>query len=101
MEPIRIPKLSSREISILSWSTLLFSVFSGVSLIGVYFSKFMEVSGSGMMLVVGLVSFVFVHTIVAVSEFVNESSLRFYGLSFGMLWGSVGLIVLLDLISRL
>ncbi|MDB4283881.1 hypothetical protein N9894_04710 [Akkermansiaceae bacterium] len=74
---------------------------TGVSFVGSYFSKFIEVPGSDYILFVGLVGFVFVHVIAVVSGWTNNRHLKFSRWSVGIVWFSLALILFLRLIEAL
>jgi hypothetical protein len=72
MEFTRKPKLKGHEIEILSWVTLVFSLMTGISILGAYFSNFVEIPGSEMMPIVGVIGFLSVHLLLVISQWVND-----------------------------
>jgi hypothetical protein len=101
MEFTRKPKLKGHEIEILSWVTLVFSLMTGISILGTYFSNFVDIPGSEMMMLVGVMGFMSVHLLVVITQLVNECTLKFSRWSLGIIWWSVGLVFLLKVIELL
>ncbi|MDB4412571.1 hypothetical protein N9194_00245 [bacterium] len=94
-------ELKMHERMVLNWTLLVISIVTGVSFVGSYFSKFIEVPGSDYILFVGLVGFVFVHVIAVVSGWTNNRHLKFSRWSVGIVWFSLALILFLRLIEAL
>ena len=101
MEFTRKPKLKGHEIEILSWVTLVFSLMTGISTLGTYFSNFVAIPRSEMMMLVSVMGFMSVHLLVVITQLVNECTLKFSRWSLGIIWWSVGLVFLLKVIELL